>query len=359
MTIDLDSIPPARARPPRRPRGLPLLLSLLAALLLAASAGPAGSGVLRVVAFQGDRVASWLLAADMLYSTNLPEDDVGVAVEVVARTLDGNEVAWSRTIEGDGGVPSLAEAGTYLVVTSGVGFTALVLDRHTGEVLWKSSGLGTAVAAGDRIALWEEDRLGVLDVATRRVAWWLPFPSGLVAAASDGPHLVVADANGDVFTYVAATGEMAGTATAGPVHSLAAGGGRVYGLGPSSVTALRLPRLDPLWSAPATARSTLTPCGDRLCLADATVRALDPATGQVLTEFAGRGVLAGDVLLRASQDRTWVRDMATGEIRGHLPGAGLPTGCARVDRHLACKVGKGEVMVWRFPSRGSRGSPSA
>jgi hypothetical protein len=379
VIIDLDLAPPPR-RPVRRPRRLPLLLALVVVLLtLGSSARPTEVAVPRVVAVEAERVVAWLLGGETLYTAKVAEDSA--AVEVIARALDGNEIVWSRWMEGDGQIPIIEEVGPYLVVTSVAGFAAAVLDRRTGQVRWESSGNGMAVRAGDRIVLWEGDRLGVLDLTTLRVPWWIPFDRALTGAASAGRYVLVADDNGDVLSYVAGTGERAGSASGLSAPAMTAPGEHVYLLEESAVTALSLPKLDVLWNTPVTLPFTLAPCGTRLCVAGAAGltaldprsgaiswssaewtawsgglasaeggrnTTLDPETGRVLDEV-GRGIPVGDLLLRADRDRTWVLEWATGGIRAILPGSGAPAPCAHVDDHLACQAGRG-VTVWRLPT---------
>jgi outer membrane protein assembly factor BamB len=79
---------------------------------------------------------------------------------------------------------------------------------------------------------------------------------------------------------------------------------------------------------------------------DSRVARIDPVTGRVRSEL-GRGVLAGDLLLRFDGNRTVVTRLADGGSLGVLP-VGAPGGCATAGEWLACLTGAPTVTVWRF-----------
>ncbi|MEU4426278.1 PQQ-binding-like beta-propeller repeat protein [Actinoplanes sp. NPDC024001] len=385
MLIDLDATPLPRPgrHPQRKPWKAALALSLVLLLVGSSAVRADGYGPLTTVAGTDQRASSWLLTTDLLVSAQV----VAGNVQVTARTLDGGGVAWSRWIEGDGAAPVLAEHGPYLIVTFS-GVVTLVLDRGTGRVRWEPEGYQFAFAAGDRIAVWEDGRLGLLDLGARRMVWWQPFATRVVAAAATGRYLIVVDEDGVAHARVVRTGAPVSDTferTGDAFVRVTVDDSRLYALGAGSVTALRLPDLTELWTVPRAAPSHLTRCGSQICVAttagltaidpftgavrwsdirrtawtddglattaDGRVVMLDPDTGRELAEV-GRGFPAGDLLLRGDEDRTWVADWQSGEIRGLIPGA-TQVVCERAGDHLACQGPDGRVRAWRIP----RGSP--
>ncbi|MDI6105709.1 hypothetical protein QLQ12_44730 [Actinoplanes sp. NEAU-A12] len=145
------------------------------------------------------------------------------------------------------------------------------------------------------------------------------------------------------------------------------------------MTALHLPDLGVLWTAPVSGPSDITACGANLCVTGTdgvtafhrdsgsiiwsaseleslqeglVVRKnrqtvlLDPDTGWVQSEL-GRALPAGGLIVRVSRDGVLVFDRSTGELQGRLSVVD-PLWCAREARYLTCQTNEGTLMIWRL-----------
>ncbi|GAA4599610.1 outer membrane protein assembly factor BamB [Actinoplanes octamycinicus] len=390
MLIDLDVAPapaPERDRriPWRKLRGAAAAAVLL--LLGGAAAPPRIEAFPQIAGTSGRAAITVLLTPEALYTAH-PAADEGT--DLVARPLRPGGPAWQVHLQLIPGADlRLTRSGAVLVATDETELVAL--DPATGKERWSAASPPTLL--GDRALLsdWDDD-VGVMrlaDLATGRILWSRPAEATGAMLDPAGRYLLTLDGLGSAQVWSAADGRPLGSRVVDeaidpddPLAVLA--GDQAYVLGPTTITALRLPDLKLAWAQPS---SVLMPrdavlCGALLCVlgergltafdprtgavrwtapgwhdyADGVVRSLDGrlalldlTTGEVLRRL-GRGEVTDGLLLRAAGDHTEVTDLRTGRLYGTLPRV-LSYGCTAVDDLVACPD-RGATVVFRI-RRGS------
>ena len=361
-------------------RRVALGVCALLLLVLGPAAVPEPGTTLPQVAGSGERVASWLLTADALYTTALH----GRAGDyrLVAHPLVPGGPRWTRAVRSEFEQPVLRHDGDLLFVAGrDSGGTSTVLEAATGTVRWVAPGFDYVVPAGDRVLQQGRGRMALVDPATGRTLWRRLDQRGFAHVDVMGGYLV-GIGDGRVATLASRTGEQIGSASI-VAKDIPVGGAvidsRAYVWTPGDLTALRLPDLGRVWTVPIAAPVAAATCGRLLCVTGAGgVTALDPATGAVrwtgtdLTEWLGglavtrdgrvveidsetgtarrelgRGRPAGDLMLRTDRDGVlWVTEQESGRIFGTLRDV-KPDGCEWTGDHLACPTTDLRVTVWK------------
>ncbi|WP_433797460.1 PQQ-binding-like beta-propeller repeat protein [Actinoplanes sp. CA-252034] len=379
--IDLDRVaPPSRPAPPSA-RVLPaaLVVVLMSVFLIGPSAPMPEIRDLPEVAATAVPSGTWLLTGTTLYSTHAGTTG---QLGVTAWSLESGAALWQRELDWFAGLPALAQAGPALVVSGND--DARILDARTGEDRVDPGTYSVARPAGDRVALWDgaAGMLTLFDPAAGRAVWRRELVDRPHAVAATDDHLlVVTDIGATVLTL--AGGELVDVTS----KAVAAGGapvvkvidGRVYLLGDNSLTMIPPADVRTMWTTPLLLPRTAVPCGAHVCVsggpglaafdpdtgrlawadvnwiggengvvrtADGRALQIDPDRGAVRRDL-GRGLPAGDLLIRADGDGLSVVEWATGLVRGRVPGA-TPSGCRRTGEHLACQQVGGQVRVWEL-----------
>ncbi|GID63172.1 hypothetical protein Acy02nite_10530 [Actinoplanes cyaneus] len=383
MLIDLDVAPPPVPPRSRRPPWRPIRVAVAAAVLLllgGATVAPRQVVFPEVAGTGGRSVSDSLVTPEALYTVfDATGDD---SVEVVAQPLVAGGPSWqveAPLLAADS--LSLSRIGSVLVVQDEV--TVKILDVATGRDRW-SAGDATALVLGDGVLIRDDDgEVRFADVETGTVRWRQRTDVIEAHADASGRYLFLIGTDLTVQVRSAADGRLLarramGEALEESIPVLA--GDRVYLLGASTVTALRLTDLTTVWTArPLVMHPTeVVPCGAVLCVrGQSGISALDPATGALrwtapgwvglsggvaqrsdgrnavldpetgtVVRHLGPGRVAGDLMLRLDGDRTQVTDLRTGRLYGTLPDV-VPYGCTAAGEFLACRK-SGGVTVWRI-----------
>jgi PQQ-like domain len=440
MVIDLDaqiaaSVAPGRRRGAAdvlgaRPAAIVAVL-LLVILTVGGSAAPL-PGLRRVLAVENTSGA-FALAPAALFTANFGPAPGRQAI-VRRHSLDGRSSRWSTELAQTvgslhvvGPAQVLAVGPAQVLMTTSVdSLRTTFLDSGTGRILWTTTTDGVLrLADTSALMIGGTGGSGVLrraDLRTGRTLWSRELGSSGYLDAGDsalGPssHIVMVDQRGHATVVSFADGAVAASAELGVAPSrteddglgdtamYAATGAHLYlarrDNGQASLTAYRLPDLQPLWRNTTAPPARPTSCGPHhLCVGTAagltvldsdtgtmrwsdkrwrsgfdtraigipgpariavvdsrpdTGRALlDPATGTTLSTL-GPGTLVGANLLRPDLNeigRTWVR--VTGP-RSTIRTVGAvdtvaPGRCAATADHLACPTSSGRLTVWRIPA---------
>ncbi|WP_433377138.1 PQQ-binding-like beta-propeller repeat protein [Actinoplanes sp. CA-142083] len=382
MLIDLDAAPPTS-----RPRlGMLKVVPMALLLLILGGAAPSARSRIDTVTDTGARtVTAHLLTADALYTVD------ATGVQAVPLTAGGPRWRTALVVQRPG--LRFEGDGSTLAVWRGAQGGVTFLDARTGRERWRTGNLSVARVFGDRVVHGELDdgMLRMADLADGRVRW--ERAASVLALEMDAAHryVLAVDVRGRGTVYSAADGTPVsaprelgvdpyawGIGNALDISTAEIVGDALYLHSQTFVAAYAMPQLTPRWRARILAPQYLGPCGPLICVtgergataldpadgqarwtsprwrsigpdglavgADSRVARIDPATGAVRSEL-GRGLLAGDLLLRFDGDRTVVTRLEDGGSLGVLP-VGAPGDCTTSGEWLACLTGAPTVTVW-------------
>jgi outer membrane protein assembly factor BamB len=384
VLIDLDAEPPSS-----RPRlGVLKFVPVVLFLLVVGGAAPSERARIGTAADTGTRaVTAHLLTAEALYTVD------ATGVQAVPLTAGGPRWRTALAVQRPG--LRFEGDGSTLAVWRGAQGGVTFLDARTGRERWRTSNFSVARVFGDRVVLWQLDDglLRMADLADGRVRW--ERAATVLALEVDPAHryVLAVDRQGRGTVYSAADGTPVSAGRDLGVDPYAWGignaldqssaeivGDALYLHSQTFVAAYAMPELTPRWRARILAPQYLGPCGPLICVTgergasaldpadgqvrwtsprwrsigadglalgmDSRVARIDPATGAVRSEL-GRGVPAGELLLRFDGDRTVVTRLADAGSLGVLP-VGAPGDCTTAGAWLACLTGAPRVTVWEI-----------
>ena len=382
VLIDLDLAPAPAHRPAAVPRRLPVWLAGALLLFLGGAAAPQRAQAVRPVAVVEGVVLATVLTQTQLF-TALVRPGSPDEAEVGAVPLTAGAPAWTARVSAPGSEVRLSRSGSVVVVTTEDEVT--VLDARSGALRWHDSASVLRVL-GDRAVRTEyDDEDGSttwLDVESGRPLWSSPGAGDFAERDPAGRHLFTMDYDGNAVVRDTADGRVLATRRLEvfpdgerPVVTMA--GDRAYLFKGSSLLAVRLSDLKPVWETEAALPYAVQVCGALLCMTDRRgvtgldpaggwVRwhaprwisyadgvastnegrtvLLDPATGRVTREL-GHGAPAGDLMVRIAEGPTWILGLRTGELLGRMPGV-VPFGCVSTGRLLGCRTAGMSFTVW-------------
>lgn len=382
VLIDLDEVPPPpRVQPePSVVQPMIAMVALLLLFLLGGAAPPPGDRAYEAANTGNRGVTGYLLAADAVYTVD--------ATGVEAEPLTKGGPRWRTALVVV--APELDLTGDTLVVWNRRESGVIVLDARTGRERWRIDSPGVAEVFGDRVVYWQVDgQLRMADLADGRVRW--QRTSGVLPIRVDTAHGYVlgSDAGGGATVYSVDDGSVLSEGHQLGVDPLESGlgvgsaefvGDTLYMHAQTFVAAYRMPDLVLRWRDRILSPQYLGACGVLICVSgDHGATALDPATGQArwtnprwrsitpdglavgldsrvaridvttgqVRAELGRGVIAGDLMLRYDGERTIVTTLAGGRVLGVLPVI-APSDCSTSGDRLACVTGSPAVTTWRF-----------
>jgi hypothetical protein len=382
VLIDLDAVPPPPRAQPKPSVIKPAigLVALLLLLLMGGAAPPPGDRA-RLATDTGIRgVTAYLLGTDALYTVD--------ATGVEAEPLSKGGPRWRTRLAIL--QPELTLTGDTLVVWNRRQSGVTVLDARTGHERWRIDVPGVAEVFGDRVVYWQvDDQLRMADLADGHVRWQRTSEALPIRVDTAHGYVLGSDAGGGATVYSVDDGSVLSEGRQLGVDPLESGlgvgsaefvGDTLYMHAQTFVAAYRMPDLALRWRDRIVSPEYLGACGALICVSgdhgataldpvtgrvrwtsprwrsitadglavglDSRVARIDPATGQVRDEL-GRGVIAGDLMLRYDGERTIVTTLAGGRVLGVLPVI-APSDCSTSGDRLACVTGSPAVTTWRF-----------
>jgi outer membrane protein assembly factor BamB len=390
--IDLDAPAPERQRAGAGARPLAVLAAVVLLLLLGGAAPPGGSGVLPEVADASGAVTS-LLTRDALFAAYAR---AGGQVEIRATPLNPANAPWATTVFAVEPELTSDASGLTLIVHPGRLGPTTFLNAATGEIRWRTSADALIAVSGNRVATIANttpsdpgtSRMTMTELDTGRTVWSRASSAWQVQIEPTGRLIVALDVDGRVSIYDAADGRPRAASSqvlgkASDAQAITVAGDLLLTYGATSLSALRLADLRPLWMTQVGDTEQAGRCGGTVCtvrpdgvlgldpatgrelwtakgaltvddegtvgrIGGDTVR-LDVRTGRVLQDF-GSGAPVGDVVVWPGPGRSWVTRLADGRVLGSLPSIDAET-CKRAGDYLACGTGNRQAAVWRVPVR--------
>ncbi|WP_436526827.1 outer membrane protein assembly factor BamB family protein [Actinoplanes sp. HUAS TT8] len=346
--------PPPSSRPAARFRGWPLVVALLCALALGASAAPPPPLVRQLWTTGATEQDGFAIGADAVYvvrRTGMTAYDLATGAVRWRRAspLRYGDLTTMQVTDGMvllGGPPEFVTAPGYPSAAMAFPTELIALDAATGADRWRSPGevfrtTPDAVLLADRDAHGELHTMRMVGARDGVVRWTRPLTRAL--DLRPGPGQIVATAIGEIATYryddgtpiatrpIETGDDWQNSATLLDDDRLFVTRADPRG---ATITAYRLDDLSTLWSRRTLRGADVTGCGPVICLSSgAELSGLDAATGTTRwsrTGWAGVDVAGSGRLLAYSTSESpehALMDAATGQVLGRpAPGWPTPTG---------------------------------